>query len=281
MSDDILSDDPTVPDDEPARRWADLVPEPGILAALDHAGVRPESGTQSEKRHWSELFAHACALCFANELRRSQPLKGKTVNPVDIGQGSERLVPLGAGTSKRIDVSVVDRVLGLEIGLSLKGLNFRDSNGDQFDKNLTGRLYEIGDEMRLVHEYLPRAFMAGVFFLPLESTVDKTERADSSFARAVIALRERTGRLDPSLGGQASRCDAAFVALYSTGHESQGFPRGIARLMDVRSHPPRRGRPLVSDTLSIAEVVDQIVARATFSANPIWGSAEHDEPPSA
>ncbi|MFZ4757727.1 MAG: hypothetical protein ACOYLX_06105, partial [Burkholderiaceae bacterium] len=66
MSDDILPDDPTEPDDGPARRWADLVPEPGILAALDHAGVRPESGTQSEKRHWSELFAHACALCFAD-----------------------------------------------------------------------------------------------------------------------------------------------------------------------------------------------------------------------
>lgn len=260
-------------------RWAELAPEPGIVAALSHAGPRPETGIQAEKRHWSELFAHACALAFADELRRAQELRGKNITPVAIGQGSEKLVPLGAGTSKRIDVTVVDRVLGLEIGMSLKGLNFRDSNGDQFDKNLTGRMYELGDEMRLVHEYLPRAFMVGVFFLPLESTVDKTERADSSFARAVLALRERTGRLDPSLGGQASRCDAAYVALYATGSEPQGYPAGVTRLMNVQSDPPRRGRPKVRETLSIAEVVQQVVSQATFSASTQWGEAEPDDPP--
>lgn len=259
-------------------RWADLAPEPGIVAALAHAGVRPESGSQSEKRRWSELFAHACALAFAEELRRAQELVGKHITPTAIGQGSEKLVPLGAGTSKRIDVTVVDRVLGLEIGMSLKGLNFRDSNGDQFDKNLTGRMYEMSDEMRLVHEYLPRAFMVGVFFLPLDSTVDKTERADSSFGRAVLALRERTGRLDPSLGGQASRCDAAYVALYATGAEPQGFPAGVTRLMNVQADPPRRGRPKIGETLSIAEAVREIVVQATFSAATKWGEAEPDEP---
>ncbi|MBU6271258.1 MAG: hypothetical protein KGQ67_08150, partial [Betaproteobacteria bacterium] len=127
-------------DKSPAElRWKDLEPHPGIVAALDHAGPRPEHGSQSEKRRWSELFAHASAWVLADELCRSSVLRGKTISPVAIGQGSEKLVPLGAGTSKRIDVTVVDKVLGLEIGISLKGLNFRDSNGDQFDKNLTGR----------------------------------------------------------------------------------------------------------------------------------------------
>jgi hypothetical protein len=274
-----MSDHQLEPVPVPEPRWADLVPEPGIVTALTHAGARPEGGTQSEKRHWSELFAHACALAFADELRRAQELRGKNVTPTAIGQGSEKLVPLGAGTSKRIDVTVVDRVLGLEIGMSLKGLNFRDSNGDHFDKNLTGRMYEMSDEMRLVHEYLPRAFMVGVFFLPLDSTVDKTERADSSFARAVLALRDRTGRLDPSLGGQASRCDAAYVALYATGSEPQGYPPGVTRLMNVQSDPPRRGRPKVSATLSVPEAVQQVVAQATFSAGTKWGQAEPDDPP--
>lgn len=260
-------------------RWADLYPERGIVSALQHAGVRPEAGGQAEKRHWSELFAHACALAFADELRQAPELRGKNVTPVGIGQGSEKLVPLGAGTSKRIDVTVVDRVLGLEIGMSLKGLNFRDGNGDQFDKNLTGRMYELSDEMRLVHEYLPRAFMVGVFFLPLDSTVDKTERADSSFARAMLALRERTGRLDPSLGGQASRCDAAYVALYATGSEAQGFPPGIARLMNVATDPPRRGRPKISRTLSMSQAVREIVIQATFSAAANWDDPEPDMAP--
>jgi len=281
MTDSAEGDPRKLLDPPTARRWADLVPEPGIEKALAHAGPRPEAGSQSEKRHWSELFAHACALAFADELRKSPQLANKTINPVAIGQGSEKLVPLGAGTSKRIDVTVVDRVLGLEVGVSLKGLNFKDGNGEQFDKNLTGRMYEMGDEMRLVHEYLPRAFMVGIFFLPLDSTVDKTARADSSFARTVVSLRERTGRLDPSLGGQASRCDAAYVALYVTGAERQGFRAGVARMINVMAAPPRRGRPSVADTMSIAEAVEEIVSQATFSSDVQWAEPEPDEPPVA
>jgi len=256
--------------------WYDLSPEPAIVEALDYAGERPENGDQNAKRRWSEKFAHACAVAFARELRACAMLKGKTVTPSAIGEGTESLVPLGAGSSKRIDVTVVDRILGLEIGLSLKGLNFRDSNGDQFDKNLTGRMYELADEVRLVHEWLPRAFMAAVFFLPLESTADKTSRAPSSFARTVTNLRDRTGRLDPSLSGQASRCDAAYVALYSTGEAGTSFPRGLIRLVNVNTAPPRRGRPRIADTLSIQEAVNEIVERATYSAEAEWAEPEPD-----
>ncbi|HWS73525.1 MAG TPA: hypothetical protein VN324_00155, partial [Quisquiliibacterium sp.] len=189
----------------PEGRWVDLVPDPAIVEALTYAGERPEDGDQNTKRRWSEKFAHACAVAFARELRNCAELRGKAITPAAIGDGTEALVPLGAGANKRIDVTVVDRILGLEIGLSLKGLNFRDSGGNQFDKNLTGRMYELADEVRLVHEWLPRAFMTAVFFLPLESTVDKTSRAPSSFARTVTNLRERSGRIDPSLAGQAAR----------------------------------------------------------------------------
>ena len=95
--------------------------------------------------------------------------------PLSLADGTEPLTPLGSGTRKRIDVTVVDEILGLEIGVSLKGLNFRDEGSGNFDKNLTGRLYELGDEMRLVHEHLPHAFMAGVLLLPIEAAVDKSE----------------------------------------------------------------------------------------------------------
>lgn len=263
-------------DPSAAALWSELPPDPAIIEALDHAGARPEDGDQNEKRRWSEKFAHACAVAFARELRNCSELNGKAVTPTALGEGTESLVPLGAGAKKRIDVTVVDRILGLEIGISLKGLNFRDSNGDQFDKNLTGRMYELADEVRLVHEWLPRAFMATVFFLPLESTVDKTPRAPSSFARTITNLRERSGRLDPSLAGQASRCDAAYVALYSTGEGPLDYPRGLVRLMNVNAAPPRRGRPRISDTLSIREAVEEIVARATFSAEAQWGESEPD-----
>lgn len=159
---------------------------------------------------------------------------------------------------------------------ALRYAGVRPEDGDQFDKNLTGRMYELADEVRLVHEWLPRAFMTAVFFLPLESTVDKTSRAPSSFARTVTNLRERSGRLDPFLPGQAARCDSAYVALYSSGAEALGYPEGLVRLMNVNSAPPRRGRPRISDTLSIREAVEQIVAQATFSAEVEWGQPEID-----
>src|SRR5262245_59455528 len=136
-------------------RWSDLEPTPEIVRALEHAGLpRPEDGNQNQKRAWSEGFADACALAVAEGFRRSE-LRDKNIRPAVLAGGTEPLTPLGSGTSKRIDVTIADPVLGLEIGVSLKGLNFRDGSSGNFDKNLTGRLYELADEVRLVHEHLP------------------------------------------------------------------------------------------------------------------------------
>ncbi len=259
------------------QRWSDLHPEPGIVAALDHAGPRPLAGSQNQKRRWSERFADACAVAIADELRGCG-LRDQKILPLSLGHGTEPLTPLGSATRKRIDVTVVDKVLGLEIGVSLKGLNFRDENSGNFDKNLTGRLYELGDEMRLVHEHLPHAFMTGIFFLPLESASDKSDRAQSSFAHTVIKLRERTGRLDVALVGQAPRCDLGFVGLYTTGEENEVYPPGIVRFLDVGKSPPRRGRPQVEHTLSLREIVNETVARATFNLSVDWSEPEGELP---
>lgn len=255
--------------------WADLKPEPGIVEALDYAGSRPEAGNQNEKRSWSEKFADACAVTLAKHFRAHPELRGKAVRPVSLSDGTEPLTPLGAGVSKRIDVTVADAVLGLEVGISLKGLNFVDGSSGNYDKNLTGRMYELGDEVRVVHEHLPHAFMVGIFFLPLASCRDKTERAPSSFANAVVKLRSRSGRLDAALSAHASRCDAAYVALYTLGGEG-GFERGLVRFFDVRSNPPKRGRPKMETTLSLGDMVDAVVAAATDRASIDWADAEDD-----
>jgi hypothetical protein len=256
-------------------RWRDLPSEPGVASALDHAGPRPgPDADQNTKRRWSERFADGCAVAFADAFRRCD-LGGKTVRPTDLRSGTEPLTPLGGATRKRIDVTVVDAMLGLEIGVSLKGLNFRDAKSGNFDKNLTGRLYELGDEVRVVHEHLPHAFMAGVFFLPLAATADKGDGATSSFAHSVQRLRERTGRLDAALAGHAARCDAGFVCLYSD-DDASGARRGAARFLDVASAPPRRGRPVVSATLSLPETAATIVDRAIFRETTVWGDPEPD-----
>ncbi len=254
-------------------KWADLVPEPEIVAALAHAGNRPEAGDQNKKRNWSERFANGCAIAVASALRKSKELKSRKVRPQSLEEGTEPLTPLGAGTSKRIDVTVSDEVLGLELGVSLKGLNFRDKRSQNFDKNLTGRLYEIADEVRMVHEHLPHAFMIGIFFLPLDSTEDKI-KGNSSFANAVTKLRTRTGRLDPAIAGHASRCDSAYVGLYTTGAEGGGYPKGLVRFSNVLVNPPKRGRPRIEDTLSLDEMIHEIVAEAMHSSGLEWGEPE-------
>ena len=261
---------------KPALRWIDLAPDAGIVAALEHAGERPESQGQNEKRAWSERFANGCAIALADEFRKAEALKSKRIQPVSLAEGTEPLTPLGAGTSKRIDVTITDQVLGLEIGASLKGLNFADIKSKNYDKNLTGRLYEMADEVRLVHEHLPHAFMVAVFFLPLASCNDKTEAANSSFANAVLKLRARTGRLDVALAAHAPKCDAAYVALYSTGSEKEAFSAGIVRFTNVLNSPPRRGRPRVGVTLSLVEMVNEIVSKATHLDSVSWSDPEAD-----
>jgi hypothetical protein len=279
----VAVSDKTAP---PSPRWADLVPDKGVIVALEHAGARPGPGSGREPRKtWSEKFANACAVLMADKFRQtslgkskgkgSDESKRKRILPKSLAEGTEPLTPLGSESSKRIDVTIADPVLGLEIGVSLKGLNFKDDTHKNFDKNATGRLYELSDEVRLVHEHLPHCFMAGIFFMPLESTADKRSSASaSSFAAVVHKLKERTGRLDAALLGQAARCDASYVALYSVGED--GSQRGATRFFDTSKAPPMRGRPRITDTLTVDEVVAEIVAKATYSAKVQYGEAEED-----
>jgi len=266
----------------PTPQWADQAPEPAIIAALNLAGPKPlDSASQDDKRNWSDRFADGCAFAIADEFRKHDQLKSKRILPRELGSSTEPLTPLGAGTKKRIDVTVADALLGLEIGVSMKGYNFKDGEANNYDKNLTGRLYELGDEMRLVHEHLPHAFMVAILFLPLGSTVDKkSAKSASSFARTVVKLRERTGRLDPALHAHASRCDLGYVALYAVDEGADPCPQGVCRLMNTNVKPPRRGRPRIEDTLSISEAVTEMVRKATHSAEEEWGDAEQDPPES-
>jgi hypothetical protein len=263
-------------------RWSELQPHKSIVDALKHAGPRPNEDVQNDKaqndkKNWSARFANGCAIAIAQEFRQHEELKGKTVKPLSHADGVEPLTPLGAGSEKKIDVTIADAVLGLELGVSLKGMNFIDNKGRNYDKNLTGRAYEMGDELRVVHEHLPHAFMVGIFFLPIAACSDKkSERSASAFANTVVTLRSRTGRLDPALAAHASRCDAAYVALYAHTEEG-GFHKGIVRFFNVRSKPPKRGRPRIETTLSLAQMVDQVVLAATHRTNVEWAEPEEDQ----
>jgi hypothetical protein len=224
------------------------------------------------RKRWSERFATACATMIANELRRQKAIRRRyEVLPDAEGGSQETFTPLGYRKGKRIDVVVFGPLVGLQIGVSLKGLNFADDASGNHDKNLTGRLYELRDEVGTVHDYLPRAFMAAVFFMPVAGCFDKPA-APSSFAHVVAELRARTGRLDPSVAAHGWRCDLSCVGLYAPGDptdELQGIPRGVARYFPLEDPsgqenlPPRNLLPSVATTLDLEGLVDLCVESAT------------------
>ena len=287
-------------------RWAELDPEPAMVAALDHADAetsraaidaeaeriasaglskqarqRERQPLRDARKRWSERFANASATMIASQIRGHAVVTPRfRVAPKPDGSGQETFLPLGYRSGKRIDVVVAGELVGLQLGASLKGLNFRDDESGNFDKNLTGRLYELRDEVATVHRHLPHAFMVGIFFVPVDSCFDKGQ-AQSSFAHVVLELRRRAAR-DPSDPTHLDRCDFGAVGLYAPGAPSdaeRGIERGVVRFFPVDNRPPRRMLPVVDDTLSLHGLVDRMLgdAIANTAASDEYGAAE-DEP---
>ena len=69
-----------------------------------------------------------------------------------------------------------------------------------------------------MHDYLPRAFMAGLFFVPAAACLDKVS-GPTSFAHTVAQLRSRSGRLGPSPPVQNWKFGA--VGLYGSGEPEE------------------------------------------------------------
>ncbi len=281
-------------------RWSDLTADSGLLVALNTAdqigeatsGARADARTQSEKKNWSSRFADACARMVAAAVAQHPAFSKSEVRPNEKTK-AEPVTFLVGGKRKRVDVVVSSPGVGLQLGISLKGMNFRDQNGLQFDKNLTGRTYELEDEVRVVRRTLPMAFMTALYFLPIASTEDKTKNSASSFAHTVEHLRARVGRNDPHSDIQADRLDMAIVALYVPGdqeainQEKNGkpisfeyhdtLPRGVVRYFDVTRDPPRRGRPVVESTYDLPElIVAMASAYGEFNHGPAieWAEPE-------
>lgn len=241
---------------------------------------REREPLRDRRKRWSERFANGSATMLADELRGHRVVSRRfRVAPLPDGTGQESFWPLGYRSGKRIDVVVAGELVGLQLGASLKGLNFRDDEGGNFDKNLTGRLYELADEITTVHRHLPRAFMAGIFFLPIDACFDKGP-GQSSFAHTVLELRRRSDR-DPADASQSARCDFAAVGLYAPGggvSSERGIGRGVVRFFPVDRPPPRRELPPVERTLTLAELADRMLAGAIggTAASDAYGDAEDE-----
>lgn len=231
-------------------KWKDLDPDPRLLATLDAAGDRPADGSSHDKRNWGSRFADACAVMFADVVREHATFSNFEIRPNADGTGRESLTGVGGGKKKRVDVIVSTLASGLQVAISLKAENL--SADDRLGRNTLNRIYELQDEVRAIHEYQPRAFVVGVFLMPLQTATDKAQH--SSFARCVAQLRARTGRTDYTSLGQINRLDWAVVGLYVP----DGEQRGVVRYFDVHQAPPRVGRPKLETTLTIDDVVRHV-----------------------
>jgi hypothetical protein len=167
------------------------------------------------------------------------------------------LTGVGGRGQKKVDVIASSLSSGLQLAISLKAENFPHEDRT-YGKNLKNRLYELQDEVRAIHEYQPRAYVVGVFFLPLDATADRPKR--SSFARAVANLRSRTGRIDFALPTQLNKLDWSVVGLYVPGDVKGGPVRGAVRYFDVLQDPPRIGRPKLDLTLTLDDVIAKITS---------------------
>lgn len=266
-------------------RWTDLAPDPDFLTVLNDTDASAASSGGSapaprqvavdggrEPRHaWSNTFADGCAHMIAEALRQRPEFSGNLVLPKADGPAEQAAFKVG-GKQKQIDVAVLSGLFGLRLGISLKGLNFRDRTALNFDKNLTGRTYELQDEVLLIHRHLPMSYLVGLYFMPVAATTDKkSDKSESSFARTVSHLRARLGRLEPLLASQMQRIDMAAVALYVPGDTEKDatgatiyedtLPRGVVRYFDVERDPPRRGLPKVETTHSLQEFAKAIADR--------------------
>ncbi len=194
---------------------------------LAHSEPRPErSASQTEKNQYAVRFADRMAALLARDLSPRM-------------RGIEASTKRGAASvrgKKQLDVNFSTPQLGLALGISLKSVHLRESTGGQrYTHNLKRNEEELRIEASGYHKRQPYAVMVGVLCLPFDSCADaRSTHTSSSFGSWVRHLRPFTGRTGPL--DEDDRFERLYIALYD--------PDGSElRFFDIRTSPPKNGRP--------------------------------------
>ena len=203
----------------------------------------PHKDSQNTLRHYSERFSKAVALWV-----RDLIVHDKRVDKV---QMPEARVPTCFGT-KPLDVGCLDATGYLALDISLKTFHFRDRKKNKYDKNLTGRFYELlgeGLELRLSY---PEVVLVALVLLPFDGCDDSSRYAPSSFGKAAKQFSKIAGR--GSDGDHALSFEFVFIGLFEPDKPDSGL-----RFFDASLSPPRSKRPEPVEMLSVNEVLDRIM----------------------
>lgn len=231
-----------------------------FASVLDQVGPRPdEKGGAAPKKNYAESLSNRIAVWLAAKLRAEGDFPKILPNP----DGSGRETTVASGKSKKpkkTDVRFSTADTGLELLVSIKTYSFRDARKDKatnkvvlgrYTKNMVRNDHELRAEAMDIHERFPYAVLVGIMFMPF-SACDDGKEDKSSFAHAVMTLRARGGRVEPSDPHQ--QFERMFIGLY----EHDGARRGDIAFFDLMTPPPRRGRPrlgLVDDQALVREIV--------------------------
>ena len=113
--------------------------------------------------------------------------------------------------AKKVDVTWATEEGGLLLGISIKGINFRDGRSGNFQKNLTNRRGDMLFEAVTLHRRFPYAVLGGLFFLDHEASTDNTRRRRSTFENAHARFQLFTGRQDP--GARDEQYERLYIVL--------------------------------------------------------------------
>lgn len=137
--------------------------------------------------------------CLTPDRARELTLKDARPAPPGVlgGSGAERRMAGGLGP-KKVDVSWATEESGLLLAISVKTINFRDRQSNNFQKNLTNRRSDMLMESVTLHRRFPFAVLAGLLILDHQAGQDHTQTRRSTFENAHSRYRLFTGRDDPA-----------------------------------------------------------------------------------
>ena len=183
-----------------------------LTAGLTSAGDKPpDDATTPKKKAYSEKVSAAVAAAIAEELRKRGLNGARPAPPGEFdSSGAERRMAGGIG-AKKVDVTWATEEGGLLLGISIKGINFRDRSSGNFQKNLTNRRGDMLFEAVTLHRRFPYAVLGGLFLLDHEASKDNTARRRSTFANAHSRFQLFTGREDP--GGRDEQYERLYIVL--------------------------------------------------------------------
>lgn len=186
-------------------------------------------------------YAHKLSTSLAQKFADGLRPKFRGILPDE--QGAKHKSRSGSASGlKKLDVNYSTTQIGLELGVSIKTLNFRDESTKQFTKNIKRLDSELRAEAEDYHKRQPYAVLAALVFMPDEAASDSENK--SSLRHAWEVFRTRSGR--SSNTNEVSRFERLWLCVY--GASEQSF--GECKCHDVSEEFPPTGLPKSGQTIS-------------------------------